>query len=149
MKVAKSLLIGASVLGIGALGSGGAALASSTSSQPVRARDVSSPPVLANHPFSIAIYPNGRRREHVVGANFAVQPGVAVRITIVNYTQRPHTLTTPGLGTSFLIRAGTANAPVRTTFSFVGNKYGVFRWRCLLPCGQDMSGYVYAIIGEP
>ena len=143
-------LAGLSVAGLAAVGAGvaGAAAANASAGQPVATNSVGSGPVLANHPFSIAIHPRGSRHEHVLSANFAVQPGVPVTITVVNYTQRPHTLTVPGLGSSFFIRAGKNSAPVKTSFSFTADKYGIFRWHCALPCGGDMSGYVYAIIGQ-
>jgi hypothetical protein len=153
MRLVKPLLTGLagfSVAGLVLVGSGvgGAAAATASAGQPVATNGAGNGPVLANHPFSIAIYPRGIRHEHVLSANFAVQPGVPVKITVVNYTRRPHTLTVPGLDSSFLIRAGRSGAPVKTSFSFTADKYGVFRWHCALPCGGDMSGYVYAIIGQ-
>lgn len=143
MKPTKPFLI--AVAGAGALallllaGCGGGGTDNSSAGRPAATNG----PVLANHPFTIAIT---RAFEHVSGPNMAVQPGVPVRVTIVNYTHRAHTLTAPALGVSVFIRATTMHAASRTTFTLTANKYGVFRWYCVLPCGGDMSGHIYAII---
>lgn len=149
MKSVKPSLIGsaalASVAGLLVLaGCGGSGTAQSGASPP---SSMGSGRVLANHPFTITINPARGTREHVTDANFAVQPGVPVQITVVNLTRRPHTLTAPELGTSVYIRPATSQAARKTTFTLKANRYGVFRWYCVLPCGHDMSGNVYAIIG--
>jgi hypothetical protein len=143
MKIMKPLLSGVAAIGATGvvfvvLGSVGVAAAGTSASGPV----------LADHPLTITIYPGGRRGERVMNENFAVQPGVRSEFIVVNYTRRMHTITIPGLRASYLVRAGGRIAPTKTRFSFVASKYGVFRWYCALPCGSQMSGYVYAIIGE-
>lgn len=86
--------------------------------------------------------------ERVTPSNFAVQPSVPVKVIVTNFTRMAHTFTSPELGVSFYIPAGRSGAPSRTSFTFVPNKRGVFRWFCALPCGDYMGGNVYSIIGQ-
>lgn len=86
--------------------------------------------------------------EWVSRPNFAVMPGVPVKVTVTNYTGDGHSFTAPGLGVSFFIRPGQARAPSTTVFTFVPRERGVFHWYCALPCGEmGMSGNIYAIVG--
>ena len=86
--------------------------------------------------------------ERVLGSDFAVEPGVPVEVSVLNYTGDLHTFTVPELGVSFLVTKGAATHPSRTTFTFVPSKRGVFRWFCAMPCGGYMGGNVYAIENE-
>ena len=75
--------------------------------------------------------------EHVTAPTFAIEPGLAVRVTFTNNTQQMHTFTIPGLGGSAAIAA---------------HRHGVFSWQCLLcpthrgGSGEEMSGKIYAIV---
>jgi hypothetical protein len=154
MKPAKPLIIG--LLGAGAL-AGMLALSAWAGTTPAKAigphaRPVTSMPS-AGQPLTlgrltIAIYARGPRLEHVVPANFAVQPGVPLTLTFVNHTTRFHTFTSTGLGVSFLIKPGTKHGPTRTVVTFTPRTFGVFSWKCVVRCGDDMAGKVYAVIGE-
>lgn len=85
--------------------------------------------------------------EEVLPASFAVRPGTPIRVTVLNYTASAHTFTAEELGISELLPAGKAGAPSKTVFSFVAPRYGVFHWRCALPCGDDgMGGAIYSIV---
>ena len=141
----KRPVISLAALGVGAVlvllgcGSGGT---ESTSTQIGATKAI-----LGSHPITIAVRPEGGAHgEHVSPANFAVQPGVPVTITVVNHTLDPHTLTVPDIGFSVFIRPGVKGAPSRTRFAFTSEKRGVFRWKCVF-CGRHMSGQIYAIIG--
>jgi hypothetical protein len=82
--------------------------------------------------------------------NFAIAPGVAVRVTVKNFTHQLHTFTVPGLGLSAAILPARGRAPRTTTFTFVAYQGGTFAWHCVVCVGQHhrhvMAGTVYAII---
>lgn len=90
--------------------------------------------------------------EHVTVPNLAIEPGLPVRITFINYTHKSHTFTAPGLGVSALIRPADASTPATTVVTFTAHKYGVFSWVCLLCPGKSsgdievMRGRIYSII---
>ena len=90
--------------------------------------------------------------EHVSLPTFAIEPGLPVRITVVNHTRKPHTFTVPGLGVSALIAPAHGSTPTRTVVTFTAHSFGAFDWECLL-CPPDgsagrevMRGKIYAII---
>lgn len=93
-----------------------------------------------------------RAGDRVAESNFALAPGVPVRITVTNYTQEFHTFTVPGLGLSELILPAHGNVARRTTFTFTARRWGSFAWRCVIcPSGahgrpHSMGGTVYLLI---
>ena len=104
--------------------------------------------------LTIVIHPaNGMgHEEHVTSPNFALEPGLPMRITFTNYTGRFHTFSIPGLGVSALIRPAHGSAPTTTVVTFTADEHGVFDWTCVL-CpgkgaggGEVMRGKVYAIV---
>ena len=84
--------------------------------------------------------------ERVTGSNFAVRPGVPVRVIVWNYTNELHSFTSPELGVNVAILPGSAAHPHRAVFTFVAHTFGRIRWYCAVPCGGYMGGNVYAII---
>jgi hypothetical protein len=84
--------------------------------------------------------------ERVTGSNFAVRPGVPVKVVILNYTGELHSFTSPELGVNVAILPGSAAHPHRAVFTFVAHTYGRIRWYCAVPCGGYMGGNVYAIV---
>jgi hypothetical protein len=84
--------------------------------------------------------------ERVTGSNFAVRPGVPVRVVIWNYTGELHSFTSPELGVNVAILPGSLAHPHRAVFTFVAHRYGRISWHCSVPCGGYMGGNVYAII---
>jgi heme/copper-type cytochrome/quinol oxidase subunit 2 len=84
--------------------------------------------------------------ERVAGSNFAVEPGVPVRVVVWNYTNMLHSFTSPELGVNVAILPGSLAHPHRAVFTFVAHTYGRIRWYCAVPCGGYMGGNVYAII---
>ena len=84
--------------------------------------------------------------ERVTGSNFAVRPGVPVKVVIWNYTNELHSFTSPELGVNVAILPGSAAHPHRAVFTFVAHTYGRISWHCGVPCGGYMGGNVYAIV---
>jgi len=92
------------------------------------------------------------RGDRVLEQNFALAPGVPVRMTVTNYTSEFHTFTVPALHVSKLIAPAHGTTPATTTFTFTPLGWGAFAWTCLLcPSGAHgrphaMGGTMYAII---
>ena len=84
--------------------------------------------------------------ERVTGSNFAVRPGVSVRVVVLNYTNELHSFTSPELGVNVAILPGSLAHPHRAVFTFTAHTYGRISWHCGVPCGGYMGGNVYAII---
>ena len=83
-------------------------------------------------------------------ANFAIAPGVPVRVTVKNFTHQVHTFTAPGMHVSVPILPARGQTPRTTTFTFVAHEGGAFAWHCVVCVGQHhrhvMAGTVYAIV---
>jgi hypothetical protein len=90
--------------------------------------------------------------DHVLAPNFAVAPGVPVRLTFVNFTHDFHTFTAAGLNVSALIRPAVGQTPRKTIVTFTPREAGAFRWHCAIcPSGvhgrrHAMSGVIYVLI---
>jgi hypothetical protein len=84
--------------------------------------------------------------ERVTDANFAVRPGVLVRVVIWNYTDRLHSFASRELGVNVAILPGSLAHPRKAVFTFVAHTYGRISWYCAVPCGDHMGGNVYAIV---
>jgi hypothetical protein len=84
--------------------------------------------------------------ERVTGSNFAVRPGVPVRVVVLNYTDELHSFTSLELGVNVAILPGSLTHPHKAVFTFVAHTYGRISWHCGVPCGGYMGGNVYAII---
>jgi hypothetical protein len=85
------------------------------------------------------------------GENFAIAPGVPVRVTVTNFSHEFHTFTAPGLHLSELIRPADASGVSTTSFTFTAHTWGAFAWHCLIcPSGMHgrshhMGGTIYII----
>ena len=90
--------------------------------------------------------------DHVLAPNFALAPGVPIRLTVVNFTHEFHTFTVAGLKVSALILPALGQTPKRTIVAFTPHATGAFRWHCVIcPSGahgrrHEMGGEVYVII---
>ena len=89
--------------------------------------------------------------ERVVSENFAIQPGIPVRITLVNRTHAFHNFYVKALGVSMIVGPAHGSVPAKSSVTFVTQRYGVFDWTCLTcPAGhaetQPMGGKIYSII---
>ncbi len=51
--------------------------------------------------------------ERVTGSNFAVRPGVLVRVVVLNYTDELHSFTSPELGVNVAILPGSVDTPAQ------------------------------------
>ena len=86
------------------------------------------------------------------GGNYAIAPGIPVRITVTNYTRETHTFTVPGLHLSELVHPASMHGPSTTTFTITAHSWGAFAWRCLIcPSGihgreHQMAGILYVIV---
>ncbi len=90
--------------------------------------------------------------DRVLAPNFALAPGVRVRLTVVNFTHEFHTFTVAGLKVSALIQPALGLTPKTTIVAFTPHATGAFRWHCVIcPSGahgrrHTMNGEVYVII---
>ena len=108
--------------------------------------------------------PDKTHHDTMVPSSFVLRKGAQVTVTVVNLDEMKHSITAPGLGVNFIIRAGVERkdgtvAPTTTTFTFVPAKAGEFRWYCVFPCdmpqhwamsasydGPDRDGFMAGII---
>jgi hypothetical protein len=79
-------------------------------------------------------------------ANFALVPGVPVRVAITNHTREFHTFTISALGLSALVRPAAAHAPRTTVVTFTPNAYGTLAWHCAI-CPSGAHGQPHAMRG--
>jgi hypothetical protein len=95
--------------------------------------------------------PDGQWHDAFLPADFSVQAGAVVHVTVVNYDGGPHTFTAPALGLNATIPGGgSLDNPKISTFTFTAPKNaGKFAWWCAVPCdpwamAHDgfMRGYV-------
>jgi hypothetical protein len=104
----------------------------------------------ASHPQRVSIVIQAGDR--VLAPNFALAPGVPVRLTVVNFTREFHTFTIAGLKVSALIRPAVGQTPRTTIVAFTPQASGVYTWHCVIcPSGAHgrrhaMGGDVYVII---
>lgn len=80
---------------------------------------------------------DGLRHDTTLGANFTVQVGSKVTVTVYNYDEGPHTITAPKLGLNITVpgaRDEENGVPSSKTFTFTASKAGAFTWHCALPC---------------
>lgn len=108
--------------------------------------------------------PDKAHHDTMVPSSFVLRKGVRVTLTVVDLDEMKHSITAPGLGVNFIIKAGVERkdgtiAPTTTTFTFVPAKAGEFRWYCIFPCdmpqhwamsasydGPDRDGFMAGII---
>jgi plastocyanin len=79
--------------------------------------------------------PDGNWHDAFLPANFSVEAGDVVHVTVYNYDDMPHTFTAAGLGVNATIAAGAEEKASKTTFTFhAPQKAGSYQWFCALPC---------------
>jgi plastocyanin len=79
--------------------------------------------------------PDGNWHDAFLPANFSVEAGDTVHVTVYNYDDMPHTFTSADLGVNEKIAAGSEEKPSETTFTFTApQKSGSYEWFCALPC---------------
>lgn len=78
---------------------------------------------------------DGNWHDAFLPADFSVKAGAAVRITVYNYDDMPHTFTAAELGVNETIPAGSEDGPGKITFTFQApQQAGSYEWFCSLPC---------------
>ncbi len=79
--------------------------------------------------------PDGNWHDAFLPANFSVEAGDTVHVTVYNYDDMPHTFTSADMGVNEKIAAGSEEKPSETTFTFTApQKSGSYEWFCALPC---------------
>jgi hypothetical protein len=90
--------------------------------------------------------PDGKWHDAFLPADFKVHPGAKVTVTVENYDGGAHSFTSPSLGVSATIPAGSMSQPHETTFSFTApKKAGRYAWWCAIPCdpwAMSHDGYM-------
>jgi len=94
------------------------------------------------------IGPDGNRHDTIIPANYVFKVGVPVHLTIINYDEGPHTMTSAKMGLNIQIKAGKEHAdgtvtPATTEVTFTPKVKGNFRWHCTIPC--DRGGKFWAM----
>jgi len=92
--------------------------------------------------------PDGNHYDTIVPANYVIKVGVPVHLTIINYDEGPHTMTSKGLGIDIQVKAGHEQSngdvtPGTTEATFTPTAKGNFRWHCTLPF--DRGGKFWAM----
>ncbi|HKZ15380.1 MAG TPA: hypothetical protein VJL81_16200 [Solirubrobacterales bacterium] len=94
--------------------------------------------------------PEGTWHDAFLPADFSVDPGTTVKVTVVNYDEGEHTFTSPMLGLNVTIPAGTAKEPASTTFTFKApTRTGSYMWFCAKPCdpwAMSHDGYMRGFV---
>ncbi len=87
--------------------------------------------------------PGNRRHDSMAPTSFVLKAGMPVTLTIVNFDDGGHSITSAGLGLNVMITPGTDEAdgsikPAVTTYTFTPTKAGEFHWACMVTCdGPD------------
>jgi len=94
--------------------------------------------------------PDGKWHDAFLPANFTVHPGQKVTLTFTNYDTGAHSFTSPSLGVSQTIPAGSMANPNVVTVSFTAPKTpGAYQWWCAFPCdpwAMEHVGYMRGIV---
>jgi plastocyanin len=89
--------------------------------------------------------PDGKGHDAFVPSSFVVKAGAPVHLTIINYDEGAHTITSKELGLNIIIKGGkevgNTVEPVTTTASFTPSKRGTYRWYCALACDAGGGGW--------
>lgn len=75
-------------------------------------------------------------------ADFTVQRGIPVKVTVTNFDTGNHSMTSSTLGLNQVMKgAKKEGVPTVTTFTFAPKKDGKFAWRCVIPCDGGPTGW--------
>ena len=90
--------------------------------------------------------PDGAGHDAIVPASIVVPAGKEVTLTVINYDEGPHTITSPDANIDLFINPGKQQpdgsvTPVSTTLTFTITKAGVYRWYCSTPCDAGHGGW--------
>lgn len=94
--------------------------------------------------------PEGTWHDAFLPADFSVDPGATVKVTILNYDEGEHSFTSPMLGLNVTVAAGTPSEPATTTFTFTApTRTGSYMWFCAKPCdpwAMSHFGYMRGVV---
>jgi hypothetical protein len=91
---------------------------------------------------------DGLTHDTTYGANFSVAKGSRVTVTVYNFDEGPHTITSKPLGLTVKIPGATneeKGIPSKTIFHFTAKKVGKFRWYCSIPCDKGQGYWAMAV----
>lgn len=79
--------------------------------------------------------PDGKLHDAFSPANFTLVQGVPAEVTIYNYDNMKHSVTSPSLGINFEAVPSKKNGtPGVATYKFTPKKVGTYNWQCIYPC---------------
>ncbi len=85
---------------------------------------------------------DGKMHDAFSPADFTLKKGVPVRISIYNYDDMPHSLTSYALGLNIQAKgAAKEGTPGVTTITFIPQKEGDYKWVCVDPCDLEANGW--------
>lgn len=85
---------------------------------------------------------DGKLHDAYSPADFTVQAGIPVQVTVTNYDTGSHSMTSSALGLNQMMKAATKEGvPAVTTFTFTPQKAGKFNWHCIVPCDGGPNGW--------
>jgi plastocyanin len=94
--------------------------------------------------------PEGTWHDAFLPADFSVDPGATVKVTILNYDEGGHSFTSPMLGLNVTVAAGASTEPATTTFTFTAPaRTGSYMWFCAKPCdpwAMSHLGYMRGVV---
>ena len=94
--------------------------------------------------------PDGLKHDTIIPADFTAYAGQTVNLTVVNYDEGPHTITSGALGINFQFPGAKSDGvPSVTQFQFTPAKAGVYQWYCALPCDAGQGGWAMTQGGQP
>ena len=78
---------------------------------------------------------DGNWHDAYLPADFSVNAGATVHVTVYNYDDMPHSFTATEIGVNQEIAAGSEGKPSKTTFTFTAPaQAGSYEWFCDMPC---------------
>ncbi len=85
---------------------------------------------------------DGKLHDSYSPADFTVQEGIPVVLTVTNFDTGEHSLFSPGLGISQVWKgASKEGVPTVSTYTFTPTKTGSFTWQCTISCDGGMQSY--------
>lgn len=95
--------------------------------------------------------PDKQWHDAFLPADFSVQAGSTVTVTVTNYDGGPHTFTAPSMNLNAIIPGGgSLSAPKTVTFTFKApSKPGSYQWWCSVPCdpwAMAHDGYMRGVV---
>lgn len=91
---------------------------------------------------------DGKKHDAFLPADFTLQKGVPVKLTIYNYDDMKHSITNSDLGLNIQANPSKKDGQAGvTTFTFTPKKAGSFTWNCIDPCDNDNNQWAMSHAG--